>query len=420
MESLKTESQDDEAEVSLSKTTRVGLDSKYTKNKLFQTMNSSMEDMLNSELISGKKFDYKETETTEPRPQAATSGIWNIYFYMSEETKIKKTTGIQFITDRYLARSKEFYKSTIQSQSVDEDYFKFEEHQSQVEESKDTTPEDETDRELKRLKFEKYILLILLGSCDLADHWVLKEKYENDFKEIIYMMKINKINELKRLNKNSINYEILVDMVKDPINLQDFTDNWLPELKRETWVILQEADDKLSNLLRASELLELQIEILKTDIENLDFIKWNELRMKFIKTVEIPVWVHYWTDSPGFKITDTEKCPEWQKERQKAQNNIIKGANISSQDIFFKDINKVMQKYNEAEELAKKEEDERRTFRHECFTNVDEFMKKFFSLPIFTMTGNEPLEELKLISHAYKGYVDKLKAKVQENVELKK
>lgn len=39
-----------------------------------------------------------------------TRGAWNIYFYMSELTKIKKTSGIQFITDRYLKKSKEFYK----------------------------------------------------------------------------------------------------------------------------------------------------------------------------------------------------------------------------------------------------------------------------------------------------------------------
>lgn len=66
------------------------------------------------------------------------------------------------------------------------------------------------------------MLLLLLGSTDLSDSQNLKQGYANDYKEIINLMKINKINELKRLGKSSINYEILVDMVKSPVDLQNF------------------------------------------------------------------------------------------------------------------------------------------------------------------------------------------------------
>lgn len=79
-----------------------------------------------------------------------------------------------------------------------------------------------------------------------------------------------------------------------------------------------------------------------------------------------------------------------------------------------------MGQISEAEEQAKKEDDERKTFRHESFTNVDEFMNKFFKLPIFKLTGKEPLEELKLISLSYKSFIEKLKEKVKENPQLKK
>ena len=86
-------------------------------------------------------------------------------------------------------------------------------------------------------------------------------------------MKINKINELKRLGKSSINFEILIDMVKTPVDIQDFIKTCLTILKEETTQLLQKFDDKLSELLKASDLLELQIDILRSDIENLDFVK---------------------------------------------------------------------------------------------------------------------------------------------------
>ena len=53
--------------------------------------------------------------------------------------------------------------------------------------------------------------------------------------------------------------------------------------------MLLKTDDRLSDLHRACEQLDLQIEILKTDIENIDFIICNELRMKFIQETRIPV-----------------------------------------------------------------------------------------------------------------------------------
>ena len=39
------------------------------------------------------------------------------------------------------------------------------------------------------------------------------------------MIKVNKINELKRLNKSAINFEILIDMVKEPVDLKSFVQN---------------------------------------------------------------------------------------------------------------------------------------------------------------------------------------------------
>lgn len=274
MESFRDDDIDEPEETNLSRTNHTLLGGKH-KNKLFQTMNSTFEEIRNTEIVSGKLFDYKETkENALQFKKKSTKGIWNIYFYMSEVCKIKKASGIQFISDRYLNKSKDYYKSTIMdANNEDEEIFTFEEHQSKMEETKDVGDEGDQDKEIRKLKFEKYILLFLLGSCDLAEHYGIRQKYMNDFKEIIHIMKINKINELKRLNKNSINYEILVDMVKEPVDLDDFIQYCLPELKRETNEILQQADDKLSDLLKASEQLELQIEILKTDIENMDFIK---------------------------------------------------------------------------------------------------------------------------------------------------
>lgn len=232
------------------------------------------------------------------------------------------------------------------------------------------------------------------------------------------MLKIEKINELKRLNKNSINYEILTDMVKEPVDIEEFIKTCLPKLKEETTEILEQFDNKLSEVLQASEQLQLHIEILKTDIENLDFIKCNEVRMDFIKTVEIPVCLQYKTDSSWFKISDTDTCSECQKE--KAQTNSVKIQNISSQDIFFKGIPKLVEQYTEAEEEAKRKEKENQTLKHLKFTNVQKFMEKFFELPIVTKTGKEPLNELKLISESYKAYIDRIKHKIHENPELKK
>lgn len=99
-----------------------------------------------------------------------------------------------------------------------------------------------------KMKFEKFMLLLLLGSCDLKYTYSLRSKHANDFKEIISMIKINKINQLKRLNKTSINFEILVDMVKEPVDIKYFILTCLPELKKETDQILKEADELLFDI----------------------------------------------------------------------------------------------------------------------------------------------------------------------------
>jgi hypothetical protein len=94
--------------------------------------------------------------------------------------------------------------------------------------------------------------------------------------------------------------------------------------------------------------------------------------------------------------------------------------NISSQDIFFKGIPKVMEEATEAEEEAKKKENEMKNFVHKSFVSVNEFMEEFFSLPIFKFTGKDPVKELKLISERYKDYIQKIKQKILENQTLKK
>jgi hypothetical protein len=96
-----------------------------------------------------------------------TRSAWNIYFYMSELTKIKKTSGIQFITDRYLKRCKK-NSSTIPSNDHEDNEFQFEEHQARLEETREEESKQDSNQELTKMKFEKYILLLLLGSCDLS------------------------------------------------------------------------------------------------------------------------------------------------------------------------------------------------------------------------------------------------------------
>ena len=385
-------------------------------------MNSTLEDLRHTEITSGKKFDYyEEKDMIETYAQKGPNETSNIYFYMTDVGKIKKISGIQFITDRYLRKSKEYYNnSMVTTDTQPSSQFSFEEHQSRSEESKDYVEETESEKEIRKLKFEKYILLLLLGSCDLSDPNHLKKKYADDYKEIILMMKINKINELKRLSKNSINYEILVDMVKEPVDIEDFIQNWLPDLKGETAGILRDADIKLAELLRSSEQLELQIEILKTDIENLDFLKCNQMRMQFIETAEIPVCLQYWTDSVGFKVSDTAKCLECKGAKSRPSAAAMKLQSLTSQDIFFKGVPNIIEKVTEAEEEVKHIENERKSFKHDSFTHIDDFMAKFFDLPIFKTTGEKPIEELKLISQNYKAYLEKLRYLIQENNVLKK
>ena len=210
------------------------------------------------------------------------------------------------------------------------------------------------------------MLLLLLGSTDLSDSQNLKQGYANDYKEIINLMKINKINELKRLGKSSINYEILVDMVKSPVDLQNFITKWMPMLKEETTQLLQKFDDKLSELLKASDQLQLQIDTLKSDIENLDFIKCNEMRMDFIKTTLIPICLQYWTNSTLFKIFDSNQCPVWHVSKRRESN--LKSLNkLSSQNIFFEGIPNIIDKLNDAKLQEADKDSEDKIVKHQTF-----------------------------------------------------
>ena len=185
-------------------------------------------------------------------------------------------------------------------------------------------------------------------------------------------------------------------------------------------MLLKGPDDQIAEILKSCEQLRLQNEISKKDISNIDFIKCNEVRMQFLKNVKIPVCIQYWNGRAGFKIIDKKDWDECKllKSGSNGQHDKIK--NISSQDIFFSGIPKVMEGATNAEEEAKKKENERKIFRHNTFTSVDAFMTKFFKLPIFCNSGKEPLEELNLISKKYKIYIEKIKEKVLEDSGLKR
>lgn len=118
-------------------------------------------------------------------------------------------------------------------------------------------------------------------------------------------MKINKINELKKLNKSSINYEILVAMVKNSPDIEWFCKECLSALEIDVREQLDKSDNKLTELRKASDQLELQIEIIKTDIENFDHIKKNEMRLKAVKEDKISACIQYWTNSNKFEIMPT-------------------------------------------------------------------------------------------------------------------
>jgi hypothetical protein len=278
------------------------LDAKNSNNKLFESMDSTIEDIRNTDITSGKKFDYLTKQGSNIEIPKRSKEAHNIYFYIADVWKVKKVSGVQFITDRYMKASKDLLRQSTPSTDTQQP-------QSSREESKGPE-EDKPNVQLQKLKFEKYILLLLLGCCDLSECWYLKPSQADDYKEIIKMIKINKINELKRLGKNCINFEILSDMVKEPGDIGEFIQRWLPELKKDTAEILKNQDKQISDLLKGSEQQHLQIEILKTDIENIDFIKWNEIRMNFLKNVKIPVWLQYFTDAIGFKIVDTKDWGE--------------------------------------------------------------------------------------------------------------
>jgi len=232
----------DEEELKIEKDEFEFFDEKDNKNdhidQLLKTMGPEMSDVQSTDPLDKEIFN----------PTA--KSIWNIYFYIGDIKKIEKANGIQFINDRFIKKFKEYTK--FLKHNNEEVEINLNLRNSILEESKSSYSEDiNNDIEVKKMKFEKFMLLLLFGSCDLTHTYSLRSKNANDFKEIINMIKINKINELKRLNKNWINFEILVDMVKDPVDLESFIMNCLPELKKEINNVLLKADDRLSDLHKA-------------------------------------------------------------------------------------------------------------------------------------------------------------------------
>ncbi|CAI2372473.1 unnamed protein product [Moneuplotes crassus] len=363
--------------------------------------------------ISGKEADRSDSMNHQNDPTA--KGVYDIYFYLADNKKYQKANGIQFITDRFIKKYKEYVKNfkPIEDQSEANP----QSHIPPFEENKESfTEELEKDIEIKKMKFEKFMLLLLLGSCELKYNYSLRSKYANDFKEIISMIKINKINELKRLNKTCVNYEILVDMVKDPVDIKSFILTCLPELKKETDKILQEADGLLYDIQNSCERLDLQIEMLKSDLENLDFIICNEIRMKFIQQTDIPVCIQYFANSNAFKVVDTKKCSECLRRRQMAKLSMSK--KISAHDIYFSSSPRLRETETERDEDSEPSE-ENKNMRHESFKRIDPFMAKFFELPIFENTEADPIKELEAISETYQKYLEKIKEKVCDEPQMR-
>ena len=150
----------------LSRTSNLTLsEAKNSSNKLFETFDSTLEDIRNTEITVGREFDYDNPIKLKSSDSQSTTAkeANNIYFYMSDPCKISKVSGIQFITERYLSKAKEFKRRSSHG-NEDRPSELSRTHQSSLEETKETADLDEVEKQLKKLKFEKHMLMLLLGS----------------------------------------------------------------------------------------------------------------------------------------------------------------------------------------------------------------------------------------------------------------
>lgn len=89
--------------------------------------------------------------------------LYDIFFYMSEEPKIKTITGSQFIAERYRRRLK-MHTSELPADNK-ANTANDERSDSPFEELKFSSKTLESqEKEQERLKFEKCMLMLLLGS----------------------------------------------------------------------------------------------------------------------------------------------------------------------------------------------------------------------------------------------------------------
>ena len=120
--------------------------------KLLKTMSSEMSDVQAYDPLNKSKNNSNKMADC----------IWNIYLYMGEMKKVKKASGIQFITDRFIKKFKEYHK--VYGQNYDQSDGSFMLRKSIFEESKMYSDEINNNIEVKKMKFEKFMLLLLLGS----------------------------------------------------------------------------------------------------------------------------------------------------------------------------------------------------------------------------------------------------------------
>ena len=137
------------------------LEARNSSNKLFETFDSTLEDIRNTEITVGRKFDYEKPikmKSNDSQSNTAKEAN-NIYFYMSDPCKISKVSGIQFITERYLTKAKEFRRrSSLGNEDIS--IGQSDSHQSNLEETKQPEVINEEDKQLDKLRFEKHILML--------------------------------------------------------------------------------------------------------------------------------------------------------------------------------------------------------------------------------------------------------------------
>mmetsp|Transcript_29089 Transcript_29089/g.25728 ORF Transcript_29089/g.25728 Transcript_29089/m.25728 type:complete len:173 (+) Transcript_29089:131-649(+) len=90
---------------------------------------------------------------------------------------------------------------------------------------------------------------------------------------------------------------------------------------------------------------------------------------------------------------------------------------MSTGDIFFSNMGQIKDSVEKSDEKEDSIDDE--NLIHQSFTLIDQFMLKFFNLPIFQRTEKEPLKELAKISEVYKEYIERINEEVSNNPQLK-